>query len=77
MNRIPSLASHRYDVQEAARQLAIHCVEQLRADKRPDRETNANATLHSAVLAEMLAFKSQLDKAVEDALKFGLQRIRK
>lgn len=77
LNRIPRLVGCHYDVEHAAREIAAHCVRQLVADKRPDRETNANATMHSAVLAEIFAMKEQLDTAIESALKFGLDRVKK
>ena len=77
MNRIPALEAYQYDIEHASRKIASHCVEKLRNDKRPDREANANATLHAAVLAEMLAFKSQLDAAIVSAFQFGLDRLKK
>jgi len=77
MNRIPDLCYQKYDVEHAARTIARHCVVQLCKDKGADRETNANATLHSAVLAEMLAFKEQLDSAVVSAFRFGLEKLGK
>jgi hypothetical protein len=76
LGRIPSMKDYRYDLEEPARRLAIHCVDVLRKDKSPEREHNANAVLHTAVLAEMCAFKDQLDEMVKVALQWGLDKVK-